>query len=119
MVQSGFLLYQRPLSDRLWRMKAYSIDLHGRVTKAIEAGKQSQAKVVETFGIGLRTIETRWHRWRETQSVAALPHGGGPTRVLAKGEAASGLPIVMPPQRHKEFALIPSGPSASRRGRSR
>jgi transposase len=67
-------------------MKAYSIDLRERIIKAVEAGKQSQAEVAETFGIGLRTVEAWWQRWRETQSVAALPHGGGPVRVLAESE---------------------------------
>jgi transposase len=67
-------------------MKAYSIDLRERVIKAVDAGKQSQAEVAATFGIARRTVELWWQRWRETQSVAALPHGGGPARVLAESE---------------------------------
>jgi len=68
-------------------MKAYSIDLRERVIKAVEAGKQSQAEVAATFGIGLRTVEGWWQRWQTTHSVVALPHGGGPARVLAASEA--------------------------------
>jgi len=67
-------------------MTAYSMDLRERVVKAIAAGKQSQAEVAATFGVALRTVELWWQRWRETQSVAALPHGGGPARVLAGSE---------------------------------
>lgn len=67
-------------------MKAYSIDLRERVIKAVEAGKQSQAQIAETFGVGRRTVEKWWRRWRETQSVTALAHGGGKPRVLAESE---------------------------------
>jgi transposase len=67
-------------------MKAYSIDLRERVIQAVEASKKSQAEIAEMFGVGLRTVEKWWKRWRETQSVEALPRGGGNPRVLAESE---------------------------------
>ena len=63
-------------------MKPYSQDLRERVIVAIKAGKHSQARIAETYGISESTVEKWKRRWRETKSVAALPHAGGPGRVL-------------------------------------
>ena len=63
-------------------MRPYSQDLRERVIAAVKAGQQSQAQIAETYGISESTIEKWNRRWRETKSVAALPHAGGPVRVL-------------------------------------
>ncbi len=63
-------------------MKPYSQDLRKRVIVAVKAGKHSQAKIAETYGISKSTVEKWKRRWQETKSVAALPHAGGPERVL-------------------------------------
>lgn len=63
-------------------MKPYSQDLRERVMAAIKAGQHSQAQIAETYGISESTVEKWKRRWRETKSVAALPHAGGPVRVL-------------------------------------
>lgn len=67
-------------------MKPYSLDLRERVIAAVEAGQQSRASIATTFGVSPATIEKWWRRWRETRSVAALPHGGGNPHVLAHCE---------------------------------
>ena len=61
---------------------AYSQDLRERVIAAVKAGKHSQAKIAETFGISESTVEKWKRRWQDTKSVAALPFAGGPVRVL-------------------------------------
>ncbi len=63
-------------------MSPYSQDLRERVIAAIKAGKQTNAQIAETYGISEGTVENWKRRWRKTKSVAALPHAGGPARVL-------------------------------------
>lgn len=63
-------------------MNPYSQDLRERVIAAIKAGKQTNAQIAETYGISESTVENWKRRWRKTKSVAALPHAGGPVRVL-------------------------------------
>ena len=65
-------------------MKAYSQDLRDKVLAAVAAGKQSHRKVAEVFGISESAIEKWTRRLRQTGSRAALPHAGGPARVLAE-----------------------------------
>jgi transposase len=67
-------------------MKPYSLDLRERVIAAIEAGQHSQAAIAAIFGVSPATVENWWRRWRETQSVAPLAHGGGHAHVLASCE---------------------------------
>lgn len=55
---------------------------------ALEAGKQTQPDIAETFGLSVSTVEKWWQRWRETHSCAAKPHGGGQTRRLEACEGA-------------------------------
>jgi transposase len=50
---------------------------------AVAAGQQSNRAIAATFGISESSIEKWTRRLRETGSVAAKPHGGGPARVLA------------------------------------
>lgn len=66
----------------------YSQDLRERVIAALEAGKQTQPDIAETFGLSVSTVEKWWQRWRETHSCAAKPHGGGQTRRLEACEGA-------------------------------
>jgi transposase len=66
-------------------MKPYSQDLRVRVIAALQAGK-TQAAVAEQFALSKSTVEKWWYRWRDTQSCAALPHRGGPTRSLQPHE---------------------------------
>jgi transposase len=54
---------------------------------AVAAGKQSNRKVAEAFGISESVIEKWSRRQRQTGSVAALPHGGGVPRRLTAHEA--------------------------------
>ena len=63
-------------------MNPYSQDLRDRVVAAVKADKQSQARVAETFGISLSTVEKWWHRWHTTGQIAALPRRSGPERTL-------------------------------------
>ncbi len=64
-------------------MTAYSQDLREKVMAAVAADKHANRAIAETFGISESTIEKWTRRLRETGSVAAKPHGGGPARVLA------------------------------------
>jgi transposase len=64
-------------------MKPYSQDLRDKVMAAVAAGQQSNRKLAAAFGISESVIEKWTRRLRETGSTAALPHAGGPVRVLA------------------------------------
>ena len=65
-------------------MKAYSQDLRDKVLAAVAAGTQSHRKVAEIFSISESAIEKWTGRLRQAGSRAALPHAGGPVRVLAE-----------------------------------
>ena len=64
-------------------MKTYSQDLREKVMAVVAAGKRSNRKIAETFGISESTIEKWTRRQRETGSLAAAAHAGGTPRVLA------------------------------------
>lgn len=59
-------------------MKAYSLDLRGRVVAACQAGKK-QAAVAEQFSVSLSFVAKLLRRQRTYGSAAALPPGRGPT----------------------------------------
>jgi len=63
-------------------MKAYSQDLRERVLAAVKETKLSQAKIAHAFKISPSTLEKWLQRWRDTDSSAPLPHGGGQPRAL-------------------------------------
>jgi transposase len=63
-------------------MKPYSQDLRQRVLAAVRETNLSQAKIAKAFKISPSTLEKWLHRWRDTGSYAALPHGGGHTATL-------------------------------------
>jgi transposase len=68
-------------------MEAYSQDLRERIIGALEAADDAQVAIAETFGVSRSFVEKLWRRWREQDSCAALPHGGGRPRTLADDEA--------------------------------
>jgi len=45
-------------------------------------GEESQDAIAEKFGVHPSTADKWWHRWRTTDSCAALPHASGPARTL-------------------------------------
>jgi transposase len=63
-------------------MKPYSQDLRERILAAVKETKLSQAKIAKAFKISPATLEKWLQRWRDTGTYAALPHGGGHSRVL-------------------------------------
>lgn len=67
-------------------MKAYSQDLREKVMAAVAQDKQANRQIAEMMGISEESIERWTRRQRETGSVAASPHAGGVTRVLAAHE---------------------------------
>jgi transposase len=63
-------------------MQPYSQDLRKRVLAAVKETNLSQAKIAKAFKISQSTLEKWLQRWRDTDSYAALPHGGGQPRAL-------------------------------------
>ena len=63
-------------------MRPYSNDLRERVIAALEAGRDSQAEIAETFAVSLSAVEKWWRSRRETGRRSALPHAGGGRRAL-------------------------------------
>lgn len=68
-------------------MKPASQDLRERAIVLLQAGQLTQEQIAEMLGISIASLERWWQRWRETGSVAALPHAGGTARVLRTGQA--------------------------------
>ena len=68
-------------------MNPLSQDLRERIRDALQAGGASQPEIARRFRVSLSTVERIQRRVRETGSCAALPHGGGPARVLEPYEA--------------------------------
>src|SRR5436305_15304640 len=58
-------------------VRAYSMDLRGRVVAAVDAGLP-QAQAAERFGVSLRTVERYLARRRVTGSLAATEQRHGP-----------------------------------------
>jgi len=65
-------------------MKAYSQDLRDRIVTALESYTMTREQVAQTFGVSRSFAQKLLRRWRETGSAAALPHGGGRPRTLAR-----------------------------------
>lgn len=60
-----------------------SDDLRARIIRFYEAhDDHTQEEIAELFGVSLSFVEKLLRRWRTTDSSAALPHGGGATRLL-------------------------------------
>jgi transposase len=62
-------------------MRAYSMDLRIRVVAAIDNGNTIE-EVGEIFGVGKTFIKDLLKRRREKDSIAALPHAGGASRLI-------------------------------------
>src|SRR5436305_13127306 len=58
-------------------VRAYSMDLRGRVVAAVDAGLP-QAQAAERFGVSLRSVERYLARRRVTGSLAATEQRHGP-----------------------------------------
>ena len=58
-------------------MKAYPIELRACVMRAVEEGDQTREEIAETFGVTTRWIRKLVQQYRETDSIAPLPHAGG------------------------------------------
>ena len=55
----------------------YDLALRERAVTAYERGEGSYAQLAALFDVDHRTLERWVARWRETQSVAPQPRGGG------------------------------------------
>ena len=58
-------------------MKAYPMELRERVMRAVEEGDQTRQEIADTFGVTTRWIRKLVERYRQTDSIAPLPHAGG------------------------------------------
>jgi transposase len=64
-------------------MRAYSTDFRRKVVQAYEAGRGSQRAIAQRFSVSLSFVQELLQRYRQTDSVAPKPHGGGnPGKVL-------------------------------------
>lgn len=59
-------------------MKAYSQDLRERVIRACDARRGTRTQIAQFFQVSTAWIRRLLQRRRETGSIAALPHAGGP-----------------------------------------
>ena len=58
-------------------MKAYPIELRERVLRAVEEGDHTRREIADAFGVTTRWIRKLVQQYRETDSIAPLPHAGG------------------------------------------
>lgn len=57
--------------------KPYDVAFRGRAVAAYEAGEGGYHELAHLFGIGYRTLQRWVAQYRETESVAPRPRGGG------------------------------------------
>ena len=69
-------------------MKAYSDDLRQRVAAACAVPGRSLAQVAAQFAVSLSFVEKLRRRQRTSNSIAALPHRGGPAPRLTEAGRA-------------------------------
>jgi transposase len=82
-------------------MKAYSQDLRERVARACDEGRGTRQQIADLFGVSTAWIRRLLQRRRQTGSLAAKPHAGGP-------------PAKMTPQRRDRLlALVGEQPDAT------
>lgn len=67
-------------------MKSISNDLRRRIIEVLQANEETQPEIAERFSVSLSFVEKLWHRYRESGSYQAKPHGGGRKRILADSE---------------------------------
>lgn len=65
-------------------MTLYSLDLRQRIVDAYDRGEGSVRELAEQFGVAPNTVQNYLTQWRQTGSLAPLPHGGGPPRLLER-----------------------------------
>ncbi len=70
-------------------MKPYSTDLRERIAAACAAGNGSIGQVAARFSVSLSFVNKLRRRRRTSGAVAALPHRGGPSPLLAAARARS------------------------------
>ena len=58
-------------------MQTYPIELRERVMRAVEEGDQTREEIADAFGVTSRWIRKLVQQYRETDSIAPLPHAGG------------------------------------------
>ena len=58
-------------------MKAYSMDLRGRVVAACDEGGATREQVAARFAVSVRWVRDLLKRRSETGSIAPKPRGGG------------------------------------------
>jgi transposase len=58
-------------------MKAYPMELRERVMRDVEEGDQTRQEIADTFRVTTRWIRKLVERYRQTDSIAPLPHAGG------------------------------------------
>lgn len=75
-------------------MKAYSQDLRERVARACDEGRGTRQQIADLFGVSTSWIRRLLQRRRETGSLAALPHAGGPAPKLDDQRRARLLALV-------------------------
>lgn len=63
-------------------MRPYSMDLRERVAAAVDEGEGSQREIARLFRVSLSFVSRLLGRRRDAGTLAAEPHGGGPTPVL-------------------------------------
>ena len=63
-------------------MKTYSIDLRERIVEAVDNKEGTLREIAETFKVNKSFIDKLLKQRRETGSIEALPHGGGPSRLI-------------------------------------
>jgi transposase len=69
-------------------MRAFSNDLRERIVAAVRRGNHSLRELARLFSVDLSTIARLLRRYRDTGSVQAKPHAGGPKRTFdPKAEA--------------------------------
>ena len=71
-------------------MRPYSMDLRKRVIEAYERGEDTQAELAERFGVSVSWVEKLVRQWRESNSIAPKPHGGGRSAIV-RGQALERL----------------------------
>jgi transposase len=66
-------------------MKPYSQDLRERVVRACDEGRGTRQQIADLFGVSTAWVRRLLQRRRETGSVAARPHAGGPPAKMTPG----------------------------------
>ena len=58
-------------------MRAYSLDLRQRIVQAYEQGQGTIPEIADRFSVSPAFVNKMLRQWRQTGSLAPMPHGGG------------------------------------------